>query len=111
MVANCIFCKIVEGSIPAVKVAEHKDIIVIQDIAPKAPIHLLIIPKKHIHDVTSCTPADMSIFPALFAAAQEVAQQVGAPSFRLLLNNGVDAGQTVFHLHMHFLAGKQMSGF
>lgn len=109
MVDNCIFCKIIDGSIPATKIAENQDIVVIQDIAPKAPTHLLIIPKKHIHDLASCEASDMSLVQEMLIAAQEVAKKLSATSFRLVINNGSESGQTVFHLHMHLLSGKQMS--
>lgn len=109
MKPDCIFCKIIQGSIPATVVAEDKNILVISDIAPKAPVHLLIIPKKHIHDVASCEASDMSLVQEMVTAAQDVAKKLSVPSFRLVINNGSESGQTVFHLHMHFLSGKHMS--
>ena len=112
MVADCIFCKIIHGDIPAKKIAQNDHVIVIQDIAPKAPVHYLVIPKKHIQDVASLGPEDIHLAGELFHMASHLAQNLsGSQAFRLITNNGSDAGQTVFHLHIHFLAGKQMGGF
>jgi histidine triad (HIT) family protein len=108
MNASCIFCKIINKEIPADIVAEASDVIAIRDIQPKAPTHLLIIPKKHIIDIQSLANEDLAIGSHIFAMAQQLAQ---GRAFRLLMNNGKDVGQSVFHLHTHFLAGKKMSDF
>jgi histidine triad (HIT) family protein len=109
---NCIFCKIIARQISSEIIAENDDVIVIKDIAPKAPIHYLIIPKKHIVDIQSMQQSDTVIGSAVFAMAQQLSQMLPAPhAFRLLCSNGFDAGQRVFHLHVHFLAGKQMADF
>ncbi len=108
MNTSCIFCKIISKEIPADIIAETSDMIAIRDIHPKAPTHLLIIPKKHIVDIQSLTHEDLAIGSHVFAMAQQLAQ---GRAFRLLMNNGQDVGQSVFHLHAHFLAGKKMSDF
>lgn len=107
---NCIFCKIIAQELPSEIIAESEDYLVIQDIAPKAPVHLLIIPKKHIQDVSSLDHEDCCMAANMFLIAQQIAQEIPeAKSFRLVVNNGEEAGQRVQHLHMHFLAGKQQA--
>ncbi len=109
---DCIFCKIIENKIPAKIIDQNDDIIVIQDIAPKAPIHYLIIPKKHIKDITSLTEQDAEITGKILLMAKKLSQQLdGSKSFRLIMNNGADAGQSVWHLHCHFISGKHLSDF
>ena len=103
---SCIFCKIIAGSIPAKIIAHNGIVIVIQDITPKAPIHYLIIPKTHVHDVSSLSADTAHIPSELFLMAQKVALDLpGDKSYRLVVNNGKGSGQSVFHLHMHLLAG------
>ena len=110
--ADCIFCKIIARELPAKIVAENDSVIVIQDIHPKAPTHLLIIPKKHLADlrdvrIDRCGYVGRYAFngPGSF-------KNVATPgAFNLLFNNGPEAGQRVFHMHAHFLAGKKMVDF
>lgn len=104
-----IFTKIINREIPAKIVAETEDIIVIQDIAPKAPIHYLIIPKQEIKDIQSFSNNDFHYAEKMFRMAQYLSQTVpGAEEFRIVINNGHKAGQRVFHVHMHFLAGREL---
>ncbi len=111
MLSDCIFCKIILGQIPSKKIAENNDLIVISDIAPKASTHYLIIPKKHVVDLISLKPQDLNIGSAVFAMAHDLAQNLaGSKAFRLIANNGLGAGQSVFHLHFHFLAGANLPG-
>jgi len=106
---NCIFCKIINKQIPSKIVAENDDIIVIQDIAPKAPVHFLIIPKIHIADVQSLDNGQSDLAGKMILMAKQLSTQLSSSkAFRLMINNGADAGQVVFHLHMHFLSGKRM---
>jgi diadenosine tetraphosphate (Ap4A) HIT family hydrolase len=104
---DCIFCKIIAGLIPSQIILKTDYALVIQDIAPQAPIHYLIIPLDHIQDVASFTVqdehiiADMLLIPGRLAKMHEQAQ-----SFKLITNNGYAAGQRVFHLHFHFMAGR-----
>lgn len=106
---SSIFTRIINREIPATIIAENNDLIVLQDIAPKAPIHYLIVPKKEIKDIQSIQPADLFIIQRMIEMAQWLSLNVpGAEHFKLLINSGEKAGQRVFHLHMHFLAGGTM---
>lgn len=109
---ECIFCKIIEKKIPATVVAENDLVIAIKDIAPKAPLHYLLIPKIHVQDLAALKPGDIEYSSAMMLMAQELSHKLsGSQAFRLIVNNGADVGQSVFHLHAHFLSGKKMSDF
>ncbi|HBL98122.1 TPA: histidine triad nucleotide-binding protein [Candidatus Dependentiae bacterium] len=102
-----IFSKIIAREIPAKIIAENDEVIVIEDIAPKAAIHYLIIPKLEVRDIQSLAAQDFQVVEPIFKMAQQLSRTVpGAEHFRLLINNGERAGQRVFHLHVHFLAGQ-----
>lgn len=105
MIKDCIFCKIISREIPANILKEDQDIIVVSDISPKATIHELIIPKKHISSVSELDSSDANIAQAMFLMAKERSQDHNDCAYKLIINNGSGVGQTVFHLHMHFLAG------
>lgn len=103
---DCIFCKIISGQIPSKKIYETDDLIVIQDIAPKAPVHYLVVPKKHIKNLQSCSLEDQALLGSILLMTQTLSKQLpGNQEFKLVSNNGASVGQSVFHLHMHFLAG------
>lgn len=102
---SCIFCKIISNEISAKLVAETDDLIVLNDIAPKAPTHQLIIPKKHVADIRELSVGDLPLGSKIFAMAQRLSKEQGDIPFRLLMNNGHSAGQRVMHIHVHFLAG------
>lgn len=107
---DCIFCKIIAGDIPCNKIQETQDLIVVQDIAPKAPIHYLIVPKKHIKDLQSVSDLDQELLGSIMLMAKKLSQNLDNPKeFRLISNNGLSVGQSVFHMHVHFLAGKKFS--
>jgi len=106
---DCLFCKIVAKEIPSSIIEENDEVMVIKDIAPKAPIHYLVIPKKHVQDIQSLTSEDEQLAGKLMMMANKIAQQLpGTGDFRLVVNSGKQAGQQVFHLHAHMLAGKKM---
>jgi histidine triad (HIT) family protein len=103
-----LFEKIIDGELPAEKLYENDKLIVIKDIHPKAPVHLLIITKKKIHDLQSMQEEDFPLLGEVVKAAQKLARDLGLDQrgYRLLVNNGREAGQSIFHLHFHFLAGQ-----
>lgn len=107
---DCIFCKIIAGEIPGKFIMQTDSFAVLQDIAPQAPIHYLIIPKKHIKDLASATVDDREVLADMMQVTSKLALQLDDPqAFKLITNNGHSAGQRVFHLHFHFLAGKTFS--
>ncbi len=102
-----IFGKIVRGEIPCQKVFENERILAFKDIAPKAPVHILIIPKKEIPNLQSVSREDMHLVSEMIFVAQEIAREMGiSEGYRLLTNNGKDGGQVVNHLHFHLIGGK-----
>ena len=103
---NCLFCKIIQKEIPAQIVFENNHCLAFRDIAPKAPIHILVIPKTHIERHSSITP---EISTHLHQAILEIAKQENLQDYRLVINNGAEAGQTVWHLHTHILSGRPLS--
>ena len=107
---DCLFCKIINREISANIVFENDNILAFEDIEPQAPIHLLIIPKKHIASINDIEPKDNNICGDMLLAAKEIANMmnVDGSGFRTIFNTNEDAGQTVFHIHMHFLAGRKM---
>ena len=106
MAETTIFSKIIAGDIPSERVYEDDLCIGIRDIAPQAPTHLLIIPRKPIPRLADATDEDHALLGHLLLVAGKVAQEQGVDdAFRLIINNGANAGQTVFHLHLHILAG------
>ena len=108
---DCIFCKIADGTIPANIVYENETVIAFRDLQPQAPDHILIIPKKHIPTINDFAAEDWAIFAAMGSAAKEVAGaiSVAEKGYRLVINCNNEGGQTVFHTHMHFLSGRQMT--
>jgi histidine triad (HIT) family protein len=109
---SCIFCKIINKQIPAKVVAENNDVLVIHDIAPKAPVHYLILPKKHIENIKVLHETDSHLAGGIMLMAKQLGAQLeGTGAFRLISNNGVDAGQSVHHMHFHFLSGTKMVDF
>ncbi len=108
MSEKTIFSRIIDGEIPSQFIYQDEMCVCIKDIAPQAPVHLLIIPRKPIPRLADATAEDKAILGHLMWAAGEIARQQGVDeAFRLIVNNGAAAGQTVFHLHLHLMANKQ----
>ena len=109
---ECVFDQIASGKLPADVVYQDDTVLAFKDIHPKAPIHILIIPKKHITSLAEMTKEDLPIVAHMLEVANTVAKQQGAGgSFKLIINTGGNAGQVVMHLHMHLLANKQIPGY
>ena len=107
--SDCLFCKIIAGSIPSTKVYEDETILAFRDIAPQAPTHILVIPKAHIASVAEISAENSGVVSHIFEVIPQIAQQEGLVSgYRVVTNCGPDAGQTVPHLHFHILGGKQL---
>jgi histidine triad (HIT) family protein len=109
--SDCIFCKIIKGDIPCSKVYEDDNVLAFNDIQPMAPVHVIIIPKKHISNLMDIdSKKNVDIISNLIAAAQKVAQVKGIDSrgFRTVINCNAEGGQVVFHLHMHLLGGRKL---
>lgn len=106
---DCLFCKIAKGDIPADKLYEDDDIIAFRDISPQAPVHFLVVPKKHISGPAAVAREDQELIGKIVRMGGEIAEQEGIAHYRILFNNGEQAGQSVFHIHMHVLGGRTMS--
>ena len=108
---SCLFCRIVAGEIPARIADQDEQVVAFHDIDPKAPTHLLIVPRQHVASVDVLAPSHGPLLAAMVAAAQRLARTVGAEQsgYRLVFNHGPDAGQSVEHVHMHLLAGRQLT--
>ncbi len=108
--SECIFCRIAAGRAPARVVWEDDQALVFHDLHPQAPVHLLVIPRRHVVSVNAATPADRDLLGHLLLVAAHAARAAGldARGFRIVTNCGADAGQSVFHLHLHVLGGRPM---
>ena len=104
---NCIFCKIIKGDIPSNKVYEDDKMLAIHDVAPAAPVHVLLLPKEHTANVTTADPA---IVAYMLGKVKEISEKTGIAEkgFRVVMNTGEDGGQTVNHLHIHVIGGKAL---
>ena len=103
---DCIFCKIANHEIPTTPVYEDENVIAFNDLNPQAPVHILVIPKKHTASLVDVKDADMMNY--LFEAVRKIVKQENITDFRTVINTGSEAGQTVFHLHLHLLAGRPL---
>lgn len=108
---NCLFCRIVKGEIPAKKVYEDDLMIAIEDIAPVAPLHLLLIPKKHLVNALDLQKVDDELIGHIYRVAASLARdnKVADEGFRIVTNNNAGAGQSVYHIHFHLLAGRSLN--
>ncbi len=107
--ADCLFCRIAAGEIPSDRVFEDERVIVFRDINPRAPTHVLAIPRRHLASAADLTDADGGLLAALFAALRSVAEGAGLEGYRIVSNVGGESGQSVFHLHFHLLGGRPMT--
>jgi histidine triad (HIT) family protein len=109
--SECIFCKIVDGEIPAKKVFESDDVIAFEDINPVAPVHVIIIPKHHVDTINNLKEPDAEIVGKLFLCARDIARErkIHETGYRTVMNCMSGAGQSVFHIHLHLLGGRVMS--
>ena len=107
---DCLFCKIVAGEIPSDRVHEDDTVIAFRDIAPRAPTHVLVVPRRHVSDVHALTDADGDLLARLFGVVRSVADREGLRNgYRVVTNVGEESGQSVFHLHLHLLGGRPMA--
>jgi histidine triad (HIT) family protein len=109
--SNCLFCRIVAGEIPAKIAYEDEDVVAFHDINPQAPLHVLIIPRKHIAMINDLEAEDAELVGKLYLAAKKIVLASGYADdgYRVVMNCGADAGQSVFHIHLHLLAGRALS--
>lgn len=110
--SECLFCKIVDGRIPASIVHQDEQVVAFRDIAPQAPVHMLVVPKLHIPSLEALEREHQALVGHMVLVAQKLARQAGLAEngYRLVLNCGRDGGQTVFHLHLHLLGGTSLAG-
>jgi histidine triad (HIT) family protein len=110
-VTDCLFCRIAGGELPADIVYQDEDVVAFRDINPGAPVHILIIPRRHLSGINDASEGDVSLLGTIWLAAARVAAQegIGETGFRTVVNQGPDANQTVQHLHMHVMGGRRMS--
>ena len=108
---DCLFCKIVNGEIPSTKVYEYEELYAFNDINPQAPVHVLIIPKKHIDSAADIDENNADLVAKVFVAAAKIAKELNLENgFRIVTNSGEFGCQSVHHIHFHLLSGKQLSG-
>lgn len=107
---DCLFCKIVKGEVPSTKVYEDEEILAFKDINPAAPIHILVIPKKHIESLAHLEKEDETLVGRIYGAINQIAEEHGfkEKGYRVIVNCGKDGGQEVMHLHFHILGGKKL---
>lgn len=106
---DCLFCRILKKEIPSKSVYEDDSVYAFHDINPKAPTHILLIPKKHVEGVAQLEAGEEKTAGQLIVQAKRIADSLGLKSYRLVFNSGPEAGQSVFHLHLHLLGGRRMS--
>ena len=106
---NCIFCKIIEGEIPADIVFRNENVVAFNDLNPVAPTHVLLIPTLHTENAVGIARNSATITADLFLAADQIATERGLNGYRTVFNTGADAGQSVFHAHLHLLGGRPMA--
>ncbi len=108
--SDCIFCKIIEGAIPSKKIYEDDQVIAFHDINPQAPVHILVVPKKHISGVNELAETDAALLGHIYCVIRDLVRQLGVAEsgYRVVVNSGKDGQQSVPHLHFHVLGGRMM---
>jgi histidine triad (HIT) family protein len=112
MSSDCLFCKIVAGDIPAERIFEDEHVIAFNDINPQAPVHILVIPRAHIATINDLSPDNNELIGHMVSTAKKIAaeQNIANDGYRLIFNCNEQGGQTVYHIHLHILAGRQLRG-
>ena len=106
---SCLFCKILDGSIPSTPIYQDEECYAFSDISPQAPVHVLLVPRRHIGSLAETTPADTALLGNLMKATARIAHDKGlTKGYRVVVNTGSDGGQTVEHLHLHILGGRPL---
>lgn len=105
MVADCLFCKIIDGVVPSTTIYEDNDVIVFNDIKPMAKVHFLIVPKLHIDSLKDCDETHQSLLGKMLLLAPRLASEQGLQGFKTLINTGREGGQEIFHIHVHVFGG------
>jgi histidine triad (HIT) family protein len=106
---NCVFCRIARKEIPSTVVHEDEDFLAFRDLNPQAPTHVLVIPKRHVAKLADATDADAPAVGKALAGVATVAKRLGLSDYRVVVNNGAGAGQSVFHVHFHLLGGRALT--
>ena len=108
--SDCVFCRIAAGEIPARKLFEDDEVVAFHDLSPQAPVHVLVIPRRHVASLDAAADGDGALLGRLLLAARRAARENGvAQGYRVVTNSGSSAGQSVFHIHLHVLGGRPMS--
>ena len=106
---SCLFCKIIAGEIPAEIKFQDEQVIAFADINPQAPVHILVIPKLHVENAAELAAQSPAALSSVFAAADQLAKAAGLTGYRTVFNTGADAGQSIFHAHLHLLGGRGLA--
>jgi histidine triad (HIT) family protein len=108
---DCLFCKIIAGEIPSNKVYSDDEVYAFEDISPQAPVHVLVVPKRHIEDMLAATETDEALLGKLLLRANAIAGQLGLSDsgFRYVINTGPDSCRTIFHIHLHIIGGRKLA--
>ena len=110
MSKDCIFCKIIKGDVPTEKIYEDENVVAFNDISPKSPTHILVVPKKHVASLNDLKPDDMNMLVQVFGAIKTIAAKAGVADdgYRVIVNTNRASGQEVFHIHFHIMGGRQL---
>jgi histidine triad (HIT) family protein len=107
--ANCLFCKIIDGNIPADIIYRNENVVAFRDILPQAPTHVLLVPTIHVENAAALAKISSVVMTGLFTAASEISASEGLDGYRIVFNTGASVGQSVFHAHLHLLGGRNFA--